>query len=294
MWRKELALKNLNRPGWLLPSLAVALAMALAAPLTAPLTAQDAPAGDSSTAADTSASGDNSTGKERSNGAGSSGGVALIFGIAGWVIGAVLLGLSFVAAYLMFDQIMHLRRDDILPPGLSDRVREHLAAGRVAQAATAASASSSLLGAVLTAGVAEVTTTWADVEKAVEDALHQQAARLFRKLEYLSVIGNIAPMVGLLGTVTGMVLAFMQVADTEGSAGAADLAQGIYTALYTTVGGLIVAIASLGAFAVFRNRTDQFVADAAHEAQMVFSPLKRRRGVKSQALKPPPAGDPAS
>ncbi len=67
-----------------------------------------------------------------------------------------------------------------------------------------------------------------------------------RRIEYLSVIGNIAPMVGLLGTVTGMIFAFQQVATTRGAAGAGDLAEGIYQALVTTVGGLVVAIPALG------------------------------------------------
>ena len=72
---------------------------------------------------------------------------------------------------------------------------------------------------------------WREVEKAVEDSLAQQSARLMRRIEYLSVIGNIAPMVGLLGTVTGMIFAFQQVATTRGAAGAGDLAEGIYQAL---------------------------------------------------------------
>ena len=111
----------------------------------------------------------------------------------------------------------------------------------------------------------------------MEEALAEQSARMMRRIEYLSVIGNIAPMVGLLGTVTGMIFAFQRVAVTQGSAGAGDLAEGIYQALVTTVGGLIVAIPSLGAFAIFRNRIDQFVAEAAYSAQHVFTPLKRRK-----------------
>jgi biopolymer transport protein ExbB len=123
----------------------------------------------------------------------------------------------------------------------------------------------------------------------LEDATAEQSARLFRKIEYLSVIGNIAPMVGLLGTVTGMIFAFQQVASTQGSAGAGDLAEGIYQALVTTVGGLIVAIPCLGAFAIFRNRVDQLVAEAAYIAQHAFAPLKRRRNTKTkQASTPPP------
>src|SRR5439155_6392150 len=108
------------------------------------------------------------------------------------------------------------------------------------------------------------------------------------RIEYLNVIGNIAPMVGLLGTVTGMLLAFKQVADTEGSAGAAQLADGIYQALVTTVVGLIIAIPSLGAFALFRSRVDQLVAEAAYAALHALSPLKQRASGESSPAPPPP------
>ena len=134
-------------------------------------------------------------------------------------------------------------------------------------------------------GLAEIDGGWSAVEKALEDALAEQSARLFRKIEYLSVIGNIAPMIGLLGTVIGMIIAFQRVASTQGTAGAPELADGSYQALVTTVGGLIVAIPSLAAFAIMRNRVDQLVAEAAYMAQHVFTPLKRRR---NQPVPPPP------
>jgi biopolymer transport protein ExbB len=144
-------------------------------------------------------------------------------------------------------------------------------------------------------GLAELDGGWSAVEKALEDATAEQSARLFRKIEYLSVIGNIAPMVGLLGTVTGMIFAFQRVASTQGSAGAAELAEGIYQALVTTVGGLLVAIPCLGAFAIFRNRVDQLVAEAAYIALHTFLPLKRRRsgaGKPAGTAPPPPPPEP--
>jgi biopolymer transport protein ExbB len=96
-------------------------------------------------------------------------------------------------------------------------------------------------------------------------------------------------MLGLLGTVTGMLMAFKEVADTEGSAGASQLAEGIYQALVTTVVGLIIAIPSLGAFAIFRNRVDQFVAEAAYAAQHALAPLKRGFiATKAPPAPPPP------
>ena len=210
----------------------------------------------------------------------------------GWVgitIMIFLIALSVTAVYLMIDHLLTIRRSDIMPEGLSDHVRELLAAGQLAEADLACRAKPSFLSFVLIQGLAEVEGGWSAVEKALEDATAEQSARLFRKLEYLSVLANIAPMVGLLGTVVGMIMAFKQVAETQGSAGAGDLAEGIYTALVTTVAGLLIAIPSLGAFAIFRSRVDQFVAEAAYLALHAFAPLKRRRvPAKTQNAPPPP------
>ena len=207
-------------------------------------------------------------------------------GLVGVSIMLLLFALSLTAAYLVFEHLMTIRRRELMPDGLSDRVRELLLAGRLGEADQICRQQPSFLAFVLLNGLSEVDGGWNAVEKAMEDATAEQSARLFRKIEYLSVIGNIAPMVGLLGTVTGMIIAFQQVASTQGTAGAADLAEGIYQALVTTVGGLIVAIPSLGAFAVFRNRLDQLVAEAAYLAQHAVAPLKRRRG---STAAPPPA-----
>jgi biopolymer transport protein ExbB len=209
----------------------------------------------------------------------------------GWVglaILSLLFALSLTAAYLVFDNLMSLRHTELIPDKLGDQVRQLLVAGRNEEANELCRARPSFLSFVLLHGLAEVDGGWTAVEKALEDATAEQAARLFRKIEYLSVIGNIAPMVGLLGTVTGMIFAFQQVANTQGSAGAGELAEGIYQALITTVGGLVVAIPSLGAFAVFRNRVDQLVAEAAYVAQHVFTSLKRSRTSKTARTRPKP------
>lgn len=223
------------------------------------------------------------------------GGVWEIVLSGGWVgllILLLLFALSISAAYLAFDQAMTLRRREILPDGLADRVRQALLTGRLADADAACRREPSVLSFVLLNGLGEIEFGWREVEKAVEDALAEQAARLMRRIEYLSVIGNIAPMVGLLGTVTGMIFAFQQVAGSQGAAGAGDLAEGIYQALVTTVGGLLVAIPSLGVFAVCRNRVDALIAEAAYQTQHALAPVKRRPQSRSAAK--PPASRPTS
>ncbi|MBI1248682.1 MotA/TolQ/ExbB proton channel family protein [bacterium] len=211
--------------------------------------------------------------------------IVLSGGIVGGMILIVLLALSMTAAYLVFEHAMTIRKTEIMPPELGDTVRDLLLAGKVQDAERTCRERPSFLSFVLLSGIAELDGGWSAVEKALEDATAEQSARLFRKIEYLSVIGNIAPMVGLLGTVTGMIFAFQQVATTQGAAGAGDLAEGIYQALVTTVGGLLVAIPSLGAFAIFRNWVDELVAEAAYVAQQVFTPLKRRKRQAAQAAR---------
>lgn len=197
-------------------------------------------------------------------------------GTSGVIIIVLLLLLSVYSAYLIVDHFLTIRRTDLMPEGLADIVRQSLITGDIRGAQQACKEKPSFLSFVLMHGIAELEFGWNAVEKSLEDALAEQSARLFRKIEYLSVIGNIAPMIGLLGTVIGMIIAFQNVASTQGTASAPQLAEGIYQALVTTVGGLIVAIPSIGAFAVFRNRIDQFVAEAAYVTQHVFAPLRRR------------------
>jgi len=220
-------------------------------------------------------------------------GILFAGGISSVLIMLVLFALSIAAVALCVEHIMTIRHSVLMPEGLGEEVRELLRAGNIQAADKACQLRPSFVSFVLRAGMSEVEGGWPAVEKATEDATAEQAARLFRKIEFLSVIANIAPMVGLLGTVMGMIFAFQEVADTQGAARASELAEGIYTALVTTVGGLLVAIPSLAAFAIFRNRVDQLVAEAAYTVQHALAPLKRapvRRGKPATPSPPPVAG----
>lgn len=188
-----------------------------------------------------------------------------------------LIGLSLTAAYMVFDNLVRIRRTDLIPEDLQGNLRKLVEQGRLNEAAAACESKPCFLSAVVRQGLKEADSGWSEVEKAMEDATAEQAARLFRWIEYLSVIGNLAPMVGLLGTVTGMLLAFKEVADSGSNAGAAQLADGIYQALVTTVYGLVIAIPALGFFAMFRSWIDELVAAAAYASMHILEPLKLRK-----------------
>lgn len=210
---------------------------------------------------------------------------------SGWC-GALIILSSVAAGALVIEFLLTIRTSVLIPPGLEQELRELVGSGNANRAEERCHMQPSFFSYVVSAGLAETDAGWPAVEKALEDALAEQTARLMRKVEYLAVIGNIAPMLGLLGTVLGMVMAFKQVAETQGAARAADLAEGIYLALVTTIEGLIVAIPALAVFAYFRNRVDELVAEVAYVAQQVFVPMRRKRGASPPRVpdlpKPPP------
>ena len=206
---------------------------------------------------------------------------------AGGTVGYLILILSITALALAIEQAITLRAGVLMPEGLATRVREQLAAGQIVSALQQCKLQPSVLAHVVQAGLNEADAGWPIAEKAMEDAAAEQSARLMRKVEYLSVIANLAPMLGLLGTVIGMVVAFREVAQSQGAARAADLAEGIYLALVTTVEGLIVAIPTLGVFAWFRSRVEQLFAEVTAQAQQATAPLRRQPSRGVPPLPPP-------
>jgi biopolymer transport protein ExbB len=196
----------------------------------------------------------------------------------GWVgitIMALIILSSIAAMALAVEQLLALRAAVLMPSGLRDRVQQQLIAGNLKGAFQACEAQPSFLAFLVRTSLAEAESGWSAVEKALEDATAEQTARLMRRVEYLAVIGGIAPMLGLLGTVVGLTFAFHEVANTQGVARAADLADGIYHALVSTVGGLVVAIPSMAMYAALRNRVDQLAAETAYAALHALGPVKR-------------------
>ncbi len=193
---------------------------------------------------------------------------------AGGVIGIIICGLSVAMVALIVEHVVSIRRSTLMPEGLAERVHQHIAEGHFTESEQQCKLQPSFLSHMLAAGLAEVSLGYSSVEKAMEDASTEQAARLFRKIEYLSVIGTIAPMLGLLGTVWGMILAFLEF-ESKANPQVSELAPGIYKALVTTLLGLGVAVPALASFAIFRNRIDELVAEASLMAEHVFVEVKR-------------------
>lgn len=193
---------------------------------------------------------------------------------AGGAVGYLIVLLSMVMVALIADHVMNIRRSMLIPPGLAEEVHRCLAEGKIDEAKKHCQAHPGFLSRVLQSGLDETGGSYNAIEKAMEDAAVEQSSRLFRRIEYLSVIATIAPMLGLMGTVWGMIQAFLEF-EQKANPQVSELAPGIYRALITTLLGLGVAVPSLSAFAIFRNRIDELAAEATLLSEHVFADFRR-------------------
>ena len=193
---------------------------------------------------------------------------------AGGAVGYLIILLSLVMVALIIDHVLNIRRSTVMPPGLAEEVHRLLGEKNVDEAKKKCAEHPGFLSRLLSSGLEETGVSYNAVEKAMEDAAVEQSARLFRRIEYLSVIGTIAPMLGLMGTVWGMIQAFLEF-EQKANPQVSELAPGIYRALITTLLGLGVAVPSLSAFAIFRNRIDELAAEATLLAEHVFADYRR-------------------
>lgn len=198
---------------------------------------------------------------------------------SGWIGGVIFL-LSVAALALVLEHVLTIRRSVLMPAGLAHRLHADVTSGEYARAEQACKERPSYLSYVVLAGLQEVRLGYRAVEKAMEDASQEQASRLLRKVEYLALISNLAPMLGLLGTVMGILEAFRTIAQKGGQAVAADLADGVYLALVTTVEGLVVGIPALAVYAIFRSRVEQLASEVSLLAEQIYVNYRRVRAAK--------------
>jgi biopolymer transport protein ExbB len=170
-------------------------------------------------------------------------------GIFGWV----LILLSILALALVIEAFVSLKRDKLAPPELIDEVQALFDEEQFQEAMELCETEQTFFTRVCGAGISKIGHDYEVMEKSIEEMGDEESIRLHQKIGWLALISNVAPMLGLLGTVFGMVLAFKTIASTQGQASPAELADGISQALLTTMFGLVVAIPTTAAFAFLRN-----------------------------------------
>jgi biopolymer transport protein ExbB len=193
------------------------------------------------------------------------------------------LAISFWFVALLVQHFATLRRDSIVPVTLVESFDALLSEKKYQEAYELAKGDQSFLGQVLTAGLARLASGYDKAVEAMQEVGTEEVMKLEHRLSGISVVAVISPMVGLLGTVWGMILAFETLATSGGAPKPDELAMNIGMALVTTLIGLIIAIPALMFHNAFKNRISRLV----HEVGIISEDLMGRfEAVGKKAGKP--------
>ena len=205
----------------------------------------------------------------------------------------VLLLCSLGSIALIFDAILHLRESKIAPIETTEHILSLIDSRQLKELIDFTAADQSFVSKAMQAGIRRAHLGYGAMREALESAVSENSANLFRRIEMLNVIGNIGPLIGLLGTVLGMIEAFNALHHAGGQAKVSDLSVGIATALWHTFGGLAVAIPSLVAFGFFRMRLDKIVSRASVLSEELLESLRPAdKAAATTAAAAPESGKP--
>jgi biopolymer transport protein ExbB len=173
----------------------------------------------------------------------------------------IFLGLSFTLVALFVMNLLTARRDNVCPVSLVEGFEAHLNDKQYQEAYELAKSDESFLGQVLSAGLAKLSSGYEKAIEAMQEVGEEENMKLEHRLSYMALIGTISPMVGLFGTVHGMISSFSVIANSASTPKASQLAAGISTALFTTLVGLAIAIPAIAAYNILRNRIARLVLE---------------------------------
>lgn len=165
----------------------------------------------------------------------------------GWIMLPLAL-LAIVCIYIFFERLLAIRRASATDDSFMKRIRDYIHEGEIESALNLCRATRTPYGRLIEKGITRIGRPVNDVLVAIENTGNLEVANLSKGLPWLATTAAGAPMLGFLGTVIGMVQAFYSIANSGTAAQIGTFAGGIYTALTTTVAGLIVGIAALFAY----------------------------------------------
>lgn len=180
-------------------------------------------------------------------------------GVGGQVIIAVLFVLLFVAVYIYFERLFAIKAASKMDRNFMNQIKDHVTSGNITAAKLLCAQQDTPVSRLTEKGISRIGSPLDDINTAIENAGRLEVYKLEKNVSILATIAGAGPMIGFLGTVIGMVLAFHQLATSSGQAEMGSLAEGIYTAMTTTVAGLIVGIIAYMGYNHLVVRTDKVV-----------------------------------
>ncbi|MBB6682578.1 MotA/TolQ/ExbB proton channel family protein [Aequorivita sp. 609] len=180
-------------------------------------------------------------------------------GVAGQIIIGVLFILLFVAVYIYFERLFAIKAASKMDNNFMNQIKDNVSSGNIQAAKVLCAQNNTPVSHLTEKGISRIGSPLEDINTAIENAGRLEVYKLEKNVSVLATIAGAAPMIGFLGTVIGMVLAFHQLATSSGQAEMGALAEGIYTAMTTTVAGLIVGIIAYMGYNHLVVRTDKVV-----------------------------------
>lgn len=196
----------------------------------------------------------------------------------GGVLMFPIMAVSIVAVAITFERFWTLRRATIDTREFMDAMRTVLRQNRVQEAIAICDETDAPVARIMKAGILKHNRSKEDIREAIEDAGHLEIPRLERYMSALATCANIAPLLGLLGTVQGMIKAFAQIQHKQGQVNPSDLAEGIGNALITTAAGLTVAIPTLVVYNYFVTRVENMILEMEISSSELVELLTKHRG----------------
>ena len=179
--------------------------------------------------------------------------------MAGQIIIGVLFVLLFTAVYLYFERLFAIKAATDYDVNFMDQIRNNVSSGNLEAAKVLCAKKNTPVSRLTEKGISRIGSPLEDINTAIENAGKLEVYKLEKNVSILATIAGAAPMIGFLGTVIGMVLAFHTLATSSGQAEMGTLAEGIYTAMTTTVAGLIVGIIAYIGYNHIVVKTDKVV-----------------------------------
>ncbi|WP_339626472.1 MotA/TolQ/ExbB proton channel family protein [uncultured Winogradskyella sp.] len=180
-------------------------------------------------------------------------------GTSGQVIILILFLLLIVATYIYFERIFAIKSASKVDSNFMNQIKDHVSNGKIDSAQMLCAQQNSPVSRLIAKGITRIGKPLEDINTAIENAGKLEVYSLEKNVSVLATISGVAPMIGFLGTVVGMILSIFELANAGGTIQMDVLASGLYTAMTTTVGGLIVGIVAYVAYNHIVVKTDKVV-----------------------------------
>jgi biopolymer transport protein ExbB len=180
-------------------------------------------------------------------------------GTSGQVIILILFVLLIVASYIYFERIFAIKAASKVDSNFMNQIKDHVSNGKMESAQMLCAQQNSPVSRLIAKGITRIGKPLEDINTAIENAGRLEVYSLEKNVSILATISGVAPMIGFLGTVVGMIISIFELANAGGTIQMDVLASGLYTAMTTTVGGLIVGIIAYVAYNHIVVKTNKVV-----------------------------------